>query len=476
MKAGFVSLGCAKNLVDTEVMLGILRQNGIELTDEPQEAEIIIVNTCAFIQSATEEAITTALNMADYKQGGKCKSLILAGCLVDRYRQQVLDEQQLMDGLPEVDAFLGSGAWARVMDAVNESLAGRRVIFKSDGGVYYDAASSLPSDAANNSSENGLPEYGDKNFLYEAKTPRLLTTPSYTAYVKIAEGCDHRCAFCAIPLIRGKFRSRPWEDIVREVEQLTSQGVKEINLVAQDTTFYGADLYGKPSLAMLLKKLAKVEQVKWLRALYAYPHNFTDELMETIAAEPKICKYVDLPLQHADDAVLRRMRRPDSHQATTELIAKIRAKIPGVSLRTTFIVGFPGETEAEYGVLRDFLREQRFDKVGIFAYSREEDTPAYDMPDQIEEEVAQERYHELMSIQSKISEEVNQSLAGRELDVLVEGRDWREDNIAYGRSYREAPEVDGQIYIEGDSVSAPGDIVRVKISQGFVYDMVGERV
>lgn len=471
MKAGFVSLGCAKNLVDTEVMLGILRQNGVELTAEPAEADILIVNTCSFIQSATEESITATLNMADYKKAGKCQAVILAGCLVDRYQQQVLDEQQLMDGLPEVDAFLGTGAWQRIMEAVNEALAGRRVLFKSDGNMVYDEKTKPSQPPILSPSP-----YVGQNLLYNASSPRLMTTPGYTAYVKIAEGCNHRCSFCAIPLVRGKFRSRPWEDIVEEVRHLTSQGVKEINLVAQDTTFYGTDLYGKPALALLLQKLTALSDLKWLRILYAYPHNFTDELIDIIAQEPKICKYVDLPLQHADDEILKKMRRPDTRADIENLLAKIRRRIPGVSLRSTFIVGFPGETEAQFAALREFLQQQRFDKVGIFSYSREEDTPAYDMPEQIPEEVAQDRYHELMSIQSKISEEVNQALVGQELEILVEGRDCREPSVICGRSYREAPEVDGQVYIEGDNESEPGDMVKVKIAQGFAYDVVGERV
>ena len=276
MKAGFISLGCAKNLVDTEVMLGLLQKNGIELTPEPGEADILVVNTCAFIESAKEESITTILNMAEYKKSGRCRSLIIAGCLGQRYGQKLLDE------LPEADAIIGTGAWQRIMEAVSETQKGNRVILA-----------------------------GPSEIIYDARTPRIMTTPSYTAYVKIAEGCDHRCAFCAIPMIRGRYRSRPIEDIRTEVERLAAGGVKEINLVAQDTTNYGRDLYGTPSLARLLKELCQVEGVRFLRFLYAYPRFFTDELIDTIAAEPKICKYIDLPLQHAHDAVLRGMRRAD---------------------------------------------------------------------------------------------------------------------------------------------------------------------
>ncbi len=422
-------------------MLGLLQEGGIALTPNPGEADILVVNTCAFIESAKQESITTILNMAEYKKTGRCRSLIIAGCLGQRYTAQLLEE------LPEADAIVGTGAWHRIMEAVTETEKGRRVVLA-----------------------------GASEIIYSAKTPRILTTPLYTAYVKIAEGCDHRCAFCAIPLIRGRYRSRAMEDIREEVERLAAAGVKEINLIAQDTTNYGRDLYGEPSLARLLRLLSQVEGVRWLRILYAYPRFFTDDLIETIATEPKICKYIDLPLQHAHDAVLRSMRRADDRAMIEALLDKIRARIPGAVIRSTFIVGFPGETDAQYQTLRRFLETQRFDQVGVFTYSQEEGTPAASMGGQVAEDVMQERYHDLMSLQSKISEETNRSLEGRALEVLVEGRDETQANIAYGRSYREAPEVDGQIYIEGDADSRPGDMVKVRILQGFAYDIVGERV
>ena len=441
MKAGFISLGCAKNLVDTEVMLGILREHGIELTPDPAEADILIVNTCAFIESAKEESITTILSMAEYKGSGCCRSLIVAGCLGQRYGQQLLDE------IPEADAILGTGAFQRIMEAVDETIKGNRVVIA-----------------------------GESEVIYDARMPRIMTTPTYTAYVKIAEGCDNNCAFCAIPMVRGHYRSRTIEDICAEVERLAQNGVKEINLIAQDTTNYGRDLYGEPALARLLKKLVRIDGIHWIRSLYSYPRFFTDELIETIAAEPKICKYVDLPLQHAHNSVLKSMHRPDTRESVEALLTKIRARSPGVAIRSTFIVGFPGETDAQYQTLRQFIEEQRFDKVGVFTYSREEGTPAFAMANQVSEDVMQERYHDLMSLQCKISEEVNQTLEGRELEVIVEGRDEEQPDIACGRSYREAPEVDGQVYIEGDTDSQPGDIVRVRIVQGFTYDVVGERV
>ena len=441
LKAGIISLGCAKNLVDTEVMLGILQENGVQITPNPAEADILIINTCAFIASAKEEGITTILNFAEYKEEFNCRALIVAGCLGQRYRQELLDE------MPEVDAIIGTAAWHRIMEAVEESLKGRRVIL-----------------------------IGDKEKIYDAKTPRLRTTPDYTAYVKIAEGCDHRCAFCAIPLIRGKQISRPIEDIVEEVKKLAADGVKEINLIAQDTTNYGRDIYGKPRLADLLRELVKIEKIFWFRILYAYPQTFTDELIDLIATEPKICKYIDLPLQHADNAVLKRMHRPDTRESIEKLLNKLREKIPGVSIRSTFMVGYPGETEEEFQNLKNFVETQRLDKVGVFVYSPEEDTPAYEMDGQILEDVAQERYHELMSIQSLISQEINEQLEGAEFDVLIEGRDGEVDEVVAGRSYHEAPEVDGQIYIENDSKSKPGDIVRVKVLAGFAYDLAAEKI
>lgn len=441
MKAGFISLGCSKNLVDTEVMLGELVAHGIELTNNPAEADILIVNTCAFIKSAKEESITTILNMADYKETGRCRSLIVAGCLGQRYKQELLDE------LPEADAILGTGAWGRIMEAVEATLKGQRVVIA-----------------------------GEDDTLYDEKTPRITTTPEYTAYVKIAEGCDNNCAFCAIPQIRGHFRSRQIDDICREVERLTENGVREIVFIAQDSTLYGRDLYGKPSLAKLLREVVKVPKLKWVRTMYCYPKFFDDELIDVYDSEPKVCKYVDLPLQHAHDSVLRSMHRPDTQAEMIALIKKLRERIPGVTIRSTFIVGFPGETDAQYQTLRRFLIEQRLDKVGVFTYSREEDTAAYDMPNQVPEDVMQERYHDLMSVQCKISEEINQSFEGKEIEVLVEGRDEEQPNIAVGRSYREAPEVDGQVYIENDTDSKPGDIIKVKVLQGFTYDIVGEKI
>lgn len=439
MKAGFISLGCSKNLVDTEVMLGIIQQNGIELVNDPAEADILIVNTCAFIESAKTESITTVLNMAEYKEPGKgkCKSVIIAGCLGQRYGQELLDD------LPEADGIIGTGSWNRIMEAINETLAGNRVVITSENEIIYDAS-----------------------------VPRIPTTPAYTAYVKIAEGCNNRCAFCAIPLIRGKFRSRTIEDIHQEVQQLVDNGVREIVLIAQDTTNYGHDLYGKPSLAALLKDLCQIKDIKWLRTLYSYPKFFTDELIDLLAQEEKLVKYVDIPLQHANNEILRAMHRPDTKEEISTLLAKLRQRIPGVVIRSTFIVGFPGETEAQYQELKAFLEEQRFDHVGIFTYSKEEDTAAAAMPNQVPEEIMEDRYHDLKATQSLISQELNQQLEGQVLEVLVEGH--TDEGMPYGRSYRQADDVDDNVYIEDDTTSKVGDMVKVRILQGFTEDLVGE--
>ena len=441
MKAGFVSLGCSKNLVDTEVMLGLIREKNIELVHDPADADILIVNTCAFIQSAKEESINTILDMAEYKKAekGHCKVLIIACCLGQRYGQELLEE------LPEADGIIGTEAWDRIGEVIDETLRGNRVVVK-----------------------------GDKPILYDASVPRIPTTPQYTAYVKIAEGCNNRCAFCAIPLIRGKYRSRSLEDVVQEVTALAGRGVREIVLIAQDTTQYGRDLYGEPKLAELLKKLCKVQGIKWIRTLYSYPRFFSDELIEVIANEEKLVKYVDIPLQHANDQVLKSMRRPDTKAQIVQLLQKIRQRIPGVVIRSTFIVGFPGETQEQYEELKDFIVEQRFDHVGIFTYSQEEDTAAAAMVGQIDEAVMQDRYHELKAIQSRISQEINESIEGQVLEVIVEGH--TDEGMSFGRCYRQADEVDDLVYIENDTVSRLGDVVRVRIMQGFTEDLVGERV
>ena len=443
IKAGFVSLGCVKNLVDTEVMLGLLQDGGVELIDDPAEADILVVNTCGFIDAAKEESLQTILQMAEFKKTGRCRGLIVAGCLGQRYQQELLDE------MPEVDVILGTAAWGRIQEAVAAALEGRRALF-------IDSLTTL----------------------YDEKTPRISTMPSYSAYVKVAEGCSNCCTYCVIPSVRGAFRSRPIESVVEEVRHLAHKGVREINLVAQDTTSYGKDLYGQPNLVALLKELAVIDGVEWIRLLYCYPRYFTDELIAYMASEPKICRYVDLPLQHIHDGVLQAMNRRDRQADIDLLLQKIRQAMPDVVLRTSFIVGFPGETEEQFAFLEQWLETARFDHVGVFTYSQEEGTAAGAMAEQVPEEVKQERYHRLMALQSKISEEINRSLEGRELEVIVTGLDETRPEVILARSYREAPDVDGQIYVEtsGQDGLKVGDSLKVRIARGFSYDLVAEIV
>jgi len=440
LKAGFVSLGCAKNLVDTEIMLGILADNNIQITDDPHDADILIVNTCSFIDSAKEESLSTIIQMADFKQAGRCRGVIVAGCLGQRYQQDLLDE------LPEISAIVGTGAWGRIMEAVQAVLTGERVLL-----------------------------IGETDTIYDETMRRIITTPSYSAYVKIAEGCSNCCSFCVIPLVRGSYRSRPAASVVSEVRKLAEQGVKEINLIAQDSTSYGRDQYDQPQLIGLLKELVKIDGIAWIRLLYCYPRYFNDELIDFIASEPKICKYIDLPLQHAHDDILRAMNRYDTRAEIETLLSKMRTRIPGVVIRTSFIVGFPGETESHFESLKQFVLEQKLERVGVFTYSQEEDTPAGNMEDQVPDDVKEERYHELMALQCQISEELNRDLEGRRLNVLIEGYNPEQPEVAYGRSYREAPDVDGRIYVEGAGDVSVGEMVETEVVQGFTYDLLVQR-
>lgn len=443
LKAGFISLGCAKNLVDTEVMLGLLATNDIKITDNPHEADILIINTCSFIDSAKEESISTILQMADYKKHGNCKCLIVAGCLGQRYQQELLDE------LPEVDAIVGTGAWHRIIEAINDILVDHKRVLL----------------------------VGETDTLYDETMPRINTTPFYSTYVKIAEGCSNCCSYCVIPKVRGSFRSRTMESIIAEVKNLVATGVKEINLIAQDTTSYGRDLYGSPKLTTLLKELVKIDGLMWVRLLYCYPKYFSNELIELIATESKICKYIDLPLQHANDDILKAMLRQDGRKDIENLLTTLRARIPDITIRTSFIVGFPGETEEHFEDLKQFIMEQKFDRVGVFTYSQEDDTIAANLPHQLSDEIKQERYHSLMTLQCQISEQLNQELEGTVLDVLIEQVNTNESEIVVsGRSYREAPDVDGQIYVEKAMECKPGDVIKARIVQGFTYDVVAEKL
>lgn len=447
MKIGIVSLGCPKNLVDSETMLGLIHEEKYEITNDPSEAEIIIVNTCGFIESAKEESINTILQMAEYKKSGSCKYIIVTGCLSQRYAEELFNE------LPEADAIAGVEVYDEIGSIIKRVMNGERFIMleRSKPDVIYTSKGT---------------------FL-----PRILTTPSYTAYLKIAEGCDNCCSYCAIPKIRGPYRSKPMEQVLKEAKALADNGVKELIVVAQDTTRYGEDLPGgKLLLADLLKELNKIESLKWIRVMYCYPNNFTDELIESFASLDKVCKYVDLPLQHASNRLLASMNRYDTREEVETLLAKLRKRIPGIVIRTTFIVGFPGETDADFEELKEFVEQQRFENAGVFAYSQEEGTVAGAMPNQIPDEIKQERYHELMALQAQISEEIHKDTEGQTLEVLVEGIEEDGSGLHYGRSYREAPDIDGLVFIENPGDIKPGCFVKVNILQGFTYESVGERI
>ena len=447
MKIGVVSLGCPKNLVDSETMLGLIHEENYEITNDPSESEIIIVNTCGFIESAKEESINTILQMAEYKKSGSCKYIIVTGCLSQRYAEELFSE------LPEADAIAGVEVYDEIGSIIKRVMNGERFIMleRSKPDVIYTSK---------------------ETFL-----PRILTTPSYTAYLKIAEGCDNCCSYCAIPKIRGPYRSKPMAQVLKEAKALADNGVKELIVVAQDTTRYGEDLPGgKLLLADLLKELNKIESLKWIRVMYCYPNNFTDELIETFASLDKVCKYVDLPLQHASNRLLTSMNRYDTREEVETLLAKLRKRIPGIVIRTTFIVGFPGETDADFEELKEFVEQQRFENAGVFAYSQEEGTVAGAMPNQIPDEIKQERYHELMALQAQISEEIHKDTEGQTLEVLVEGIEEDGSGLHYGRSYREAPDIDGLVFIENPGDIKPGCFVKVNILQGFTYESVGERI
>lgn len=440
-KVKVVTLGCEKNLVDSEIMSGLIDERGYSLVDTNEEATVIIVNTCGFIDAAKEESVNTILDLADLKQTGNLKALIVSGCLTQRYKEALLEE------MPEIDGIVGTGDFHRINEIIDQALDGSKPVY-----------------------------VGNPVFNYEQILPRKVATPRYTAYVKIAEGCDNACTFCSIPMMRGKFRSRSIESIVAEATQLASQGVKEISLIAQDSTNYGSDLYDRFMLPDLLQKVSEVEGVEWVRLHYAYPGFFTDELIETIASNPKICKYIDMPLQHSEDTVLKRMRRPGRQRDARELIRKIRERIPNVALRTSLIVGFPGETEEDFQNLCNFVREMKFDRLGVFTYSNEEDTPATRLPNHVSDEVKEWRANTLMEIQREVAMEVNHRFVGSELDVLIERYDGRND-IYIGRSMYDAPEIDGEVFVKNTSGSLKiGQLHKVKITHAFEYDLSGEGI
>ncbi|NLG24452.1 MAG: 30S ribosomal protein S12 methylthiotransferase RimO [Clostridiales bacterium] len=430
---GLVSLGCSKNRVDSEVLLGMLAQRGYRIAADPARADVIVVNTCGFIGPAKQESIDTLLEMAEYKKGGKLKLLIATGCLMQRYGEELNAE------MPEVDAFLGVAQYERIFEAIRAAEDGQRPIMTGEGKRFFD-------------------------------TPRLLTTPPYSAYVKISDGCDNRCTYCAIPLIRGSYRSRPFDEIVAESRQLAERGATELTLIAQDTSRYGVDFGEKrPILPELLQAVSDIDGVRWLRALYCYPDTVDDRLLDAIAGLPKVCNYLDLPLQHINGRILRAMARRGSPEHIQSLIAGCRAR--GIALRTTMIVGFPGETDEEFSELLDFVRQAGFDRLGAFAYSPEEDTPAAVMAGQLPEEVKQARLDALMTAQQAISLEVNRARVGEVCEVLVEGV---QEGGYFGRSRLEAPEIDGKVLFSSQKALAPGQYVPVRVTGAREYDLLGE--
>jgi len=467
MKLGLSSLGCSKNLCDSEVMLGLLEQRHIEITNDPAEADLLLVNTCGFIEAAKEESINTILQMAQYKQKGKCRKLIVTGCLAQRYAQDLFDE------LPEVDAIVGTNVFEDIVWVVDAVLTDKRILY-----VKPEDKANYESDFAGRSSHmfstDGKEKVADVHKAVTANSlVRKLTTPQHFAYIKIAEGCDNHCSYCAIPFIRGRYISKPYEKILSEARELVRRGVKELIVIAQDTTRYGSDLYGKLRLPELLRDLNAIDGLEWIRVMYLYPNNFTDELIEAFASLPKVCKYVDIPLQHASDRLLYKMHRYDKRHEVETLLKKLRNRIPGIVIRTTFIVGFPGETEDDFNELIDFVRSQRFENAGVFTYSCEENTEAAKMPEQIPDEIKEERYHRLMAEQAAISEELHKEMENQVLQVRVESFDKETPNLAVGRSYREAPDIDGDIFIENGAELKTGCVYNVRIAQGFTYEMVG---
>ncbi|GIW46466.1 MAG: ribosomal protein S12 methylthiotransferase RimO [Deltaproteobacteria bacterium] len=434
MKVSIVSLGCSKNLVDTELILGSLKKVGYEISASEADADIIIVNTCGFIGDAKRESINTIIELAEYKNRGKCKRLIVTGCLVERYADELKRE------LPEVDSFWGTGNLTKIGEVLKKEKL--KKIYKSPPGTLYDP-----------------------------DTPRILTTPSYTAYVKVSEGCSRTCSFCIIPKMRGPMKSRPVRSIVEEAKRLSDQGVKEINLIAQDMTSYGRDI--GTNLETLLRELAKVEGIRWIRILYCYPWGFTDSLINLIAEEDKILPYIDMPIQHINDRILKLMNRKTTRSDIEDIIYRLRTKIPDLTLRTTFIVGFPGETDREFEELLEFIKEVRFERVGAFKYSREEGTKAGEMAEQIPEEVKEERFERLMEIQSEISLQKNLQLIGTFHEAFIEGV---ESNSYLARIPSQAPEVDGITYVERNRRLSTGELVRVRITDADIYDLFGETV
>lgn len=437
MKILFISLGCDKNLADSEEMLGLLTARGHEIVDDETQADAIVINTCCFIKDAKEESVETILEMAEYKKTGSCHALVVTGCMAQRYQKEIIQE------VPEVDAVLGTTSYGDIVKALEEAVAG-----------------------------NHFEEFRDIDYLPDTGSKRVLTTGGHFGYLKIAEGCDKHCTYCIIPKLRGRFRSVPMERLIAQAEDMAEQGVKELILVAQETTVYGKDLYGKKSLHILLKKLCEIRGIRWIRILYCYPEEIYDELIETIRDEKKICHYLDIPIQHASDRILKRMDRRTSKQELIDIIGKLRKEIPDIVLRTTLITGFPGETEEDHEELKEFVDEMEFDRLGVFTYSPEENTPAAEMADQVPEEVKEERRDELMELQQEISYDRGQDRIGQELLVMIEGK--VADESAYiGRTYGDAPKVDGYIFVQTGELLMTGDFAKVRVTGALEYDLIG---
>ena len=440
MKILFISLGCDKNLVDSEQMIALLGERGYEFTDSDDDADIIVINSCAFIKDAKEESIQTIIDAGELKKNGNVKCIVVAGCLAERYTESIKEE------LPEVDAIVGTTAFDRIVEVVDEVLEKKGVV---------EAKESI-----------------DKLTYVAGK--RSITTAGNFEYLKIAEGCNKRCTYCAIPYIRGHYRSVPMEELVSDAKALADKGVKELILVAQETTVYGIDLYGKKSLPELLRRLCAIEGLEWIRILYCYPEEIDDELIEVMKEQPKICNYLDLPIQHASDRILKAMGRRTSKKELVDIVGKLRKEIPDITLRTTLISGFPGETDEEHAELMDFVRDMRFDRLGCFTYSPEEDTPAADFDGQLEEDVKEKRRDEIMTLQQEIAFEKSEEMVGRTLDVMIEGR-IPEDHVYVGRTYRDAPGVDGMIFIDEEGIGElmTGDFVRAEVTEASEYDLIG---
>ena len=438
MKILFVSLGCDKNLVDTEKMLALVQEQGYDITNEEEEAEVVVVNTCCFIQDAKEESIVTILEYAKKKEEGFLKGIIITGCLAQRYKEEIQKE------IPEVDVILGSASYDSILEALEN-------LKKNDKKNKYDSLEYLP-----------------KNL-----TKRVITTGTSMAYLKIAEGCNKRCTYCIIPSIRGNYRSVPMEEVLDEAGQLAKKGIKELVLVAQEVTLYGKDIYQKKALPKLLEELCKIEGIEWIRLLYCYPEEITDELIEVMKTEEKICHYIDMPIQHSEDTILKRMGRRTTKAQIKEVIGKLREAMPDICIRTTLITGFPGETQEEHEALMEFVDEMEFDRLGVFTYSKEEDTKAAEFENQVEEEIKEQRKEEIMQLQQEVSYDLNQDMIGKELEVLIEGYLFDED-VYVGRSYKDAPTVDGYVFVSSEEEIVSGSFVKVKIKEAEEYDLIGD--